>query len=110
MLIPRSALILLETNKAWRHILSESSTSTHRQVVITQLAYERDDPPFVIQIIPFLLLFISLPAFYLTSIHRSCSVLFHRSRSQLLHISVSCSSSLYNVMEHTPSQRARPES
>jgi len=62
--IPRSASISLGTNKAWRHILPESST--HRQVVITQLAYERDDPPFTIGIIPFLFLFISprlLPAF-----------------------------------------------
>jgi len=68
--IPRSALMLLGTNKAWRHILPESST--HRQVVITQLAYERDDPPFIIGIIPFLFLFIYLPAFYLLSICCSC--------------------------------------
>jgi hypothetical protein len=71
---------------SWRHILPESSTSTHPQVVMSQLAYERDDPPFIFGLLPFLLLFIFHPAFYLLSDHCFCSSLSHRHQFQPLRL------------------------
>jgi hypothetical protein len=62
--IPRSALVLLGLGGI--SCLSRVRVRTPSpQVVMSQLAYERDDPPFVFGITSFLLLFIFHPAFYL---------------------------------------------